>query len=102
MEWGAIAPNGLVSRRYGSTVYLSSMSNFDDRHHQHAIDNLVDDTVIPNADAPGLGVGQLHTTWRTWILGQGQNGCVDTFQNWAGKIPQRLTRCRLHINSVGH
>ena len=93
---------GLVARRCASAVNFSPMPNLNDRHHQQTINNLIDDAIISNANAPRLGVGQLHATRWAWILSQCQNSLVDSCQNWTGKIAERLSGGGLHINPVGH
>jgi hypothetical protein len=74
-SWGS---DGLSPVRSESAVNLTAMANTDHLHHQHLIEHLVNDAVIPDTHPVDTGFSlKGNAAGRWWILGQQINGGTD-------------------------
>jgi hypothetical protein len=69
---------GSVLTKAASSVHLASVADTDHLHHQHLIEHLIHDAVIPDTHPVDTGFSlKGNAAGRSWILGQQINGGTD-------------------------
>jgi hypothetical protein len=78
------------------------MPDFDHSHDESRVVDLIDDTVVPNPNAPGVAAGEFDTRLRSSILLQVIDRDVDTPGVGRWKLVNVALDTPRHKDRIGH